>query len=527
MKKTFVSLIRRLIRSKPESASLWHQYIKSPNTHPQIPNVSYAGYRRGEHTIPDVPGPLFDVRSYGAVGDGQTDDTAAFTQAIGEAGRHGGGVVYAPPGNYSISKVLWVHHSGVVIRGAGQQMTTLSFRNPLETAYRMPSSGEWSWTGGLVWFIPQPLLEQLEKSGWGWGKNEGWFDNELLSPVIAHVPRGATTVRVADTHRLRAGDHVLLVMDNPRDSSLLKHMSGDLPEDSYEWGTGDSSLHKQPNYRSFRYPVQIKSVRRRSVVLEQPTRLDLREQWNPRFETLGMHVAESGIEDLSIDMALVEPRPHNRDHGFNGPHFQAALNCWARNITVRNSDNGFGMTSSKGITLSEVNVEGRARHHPFICREQSHDNLIQQFTIAAATTQLPSDSLTHGLNIEGYSSGNVWSKGQMEGTFDSHRRFPFENVRTEITLRNKGVVGGAKNAGPHWGARFCHWNIKVLNGRSYAVRLEEHAPYSAMVGIQGTTKPSQQKPEFSGELHTVTESLDAQPDPINLYEAQLHHRLNG
>ncbi len=520
----FASLVSRFRRDHP-TLSAWERYTRSPNTHPQIPNVSYAGYRRGEEPLPRPSGPVFNVRDFGAQGDGDTDDTRALAAAVTAAGSAGGGVVVVPAGNYLLTGVLWIHHSGVVVRGEGPESTALSFREPLESAYRTPRKGEWSWTGGLVWFIPRQLLNRLEAADWGRRENEGWFDTEELSHVTREVPRGETRIPVADPGRFTAGDHVLLILDNPSDSSLLRHMSGDLPADSYAWGVEDASLHKQPKYRRFRYPVQVKSVQEDSIVLEQPTRLDLRQEWNPRFETLGIHIAESGIEDLRIDMALVEPRPHNQDHGFNGPHFQASLNCWARNVTVRDSDNGFGITSSKGITFTEVTVEGRARHHPFICREQSHDNLVERFTIAEPTTSLPAESLTHGLNIEGYSAGNVWSKGQMEGTFDSHRRFPFENVRTEITIKNKGVVGGAKNAGPHWGARFCHWNISVTNGRSYAVRLEEHAPYSAMIGIQGTKGPSQQKPEFHGDLHTMTESMGVQPQPTNLYEAQLRHRL--
>ena len=42
----------------------------------------------------------FNVRSFGAVGDGKTDDTAAFQKALDAAEKAGGGTVYAPVGNY-------------------------------------------------------------------------------------------------------------------------------------------------------------------------------------------------------------------------------------------------------------------------------------------------------------------------------------------------------------------------------------------------------------------------------------------
>jgi hypothetical protein len=42
----------------------------------------------------------FNVRDFGAVGDGKTDDTRSFQKALDAADEHGGGVVNAPRGNY-------------------------------------------------------------------------------------------------------------------------------------------------------------------------------------------------------------------------------------------------------------------------------------------------------------------------------------------------------------------------------------------------------------------------------------------
>ncbi len=63
----------------------------------------------------------FDVRRFGAVGDGTTDDTAAFQRALDAAGKAGGGVVYASRGNYLFAGHLNVPN-GVALEGIWQSV---------------------------------------------------------------------------------------------------------------------------------------------------------------------------------------------------------------------------------------------------------------------------------------------------------------------------------------------------------------------------------------------------------------------
>src|SRR5689334_4349494 len=51
---------------------------------------------------------IFDVRAYGAKGDGAADDTPAFTKAIAAADAAGGGIVHVPAGEYRIRGSLAV-----------------------------------------------------------------------------------------------------------------------------------------------------------------------------------------------------------------------------------------------------------------------------------------------------------------------------------------------------------------------------------------------------------------------------------
>src|SRR3974390_2853523 len=48
----------------------------------------------------------YDVRAFGAVGDGTNNDTVAFQKAFDAAKTAGGGTVMVPPGNYLIGSVV-------------------------------------------------------------------------------------------------------------------------------------------------------------------------------------------------------------------------------------------------------------------------------------------------------------------------------------------------------------------------------------------------------------------------------------
>jgi len=63
----------------------------------------------------------FNVRSFGALGDGQTDDTAAFQKALDAAAKAGGGIVYAPVGNYFFAGNLNVPNA-VTLAGVWQSV---------------------------------------------------------------------------------------------------------------------------------------------------------------------------------------------------------------------------------------------------------------------------------------------------------------------------------------------------------------------------------------------------------------------
>ncbi|WP_336114218.1 glycosyl hydrolase family 28-related protein [Streptomyces sp. PTD9-10] len=511
--------------------ALWREFTRTPFTHPQIPYVGRAGRRAGSRRLPR-PRPFADVTDYGAVPDGTTDCAPAINRALAAAGRAGGGTVTIPPGTFRIDDVIRVAHPNVVLRGAGSGRTTLyATKNLTELigVYGSRYGGDkssWSWAGGLIWLAPQARWDSLVAAirarawpfeGWTGNRRDEWATLTTVEPAL----RGSWTVTVADPDRLTPGQLVLLRLADDPAHTLLQHMAGGGPGPAaYTW----DDKTKLTSYVPYEWPVRITRVHGRRITLERPLPLDLRPEWDPRLTTHVQELTGSGVAGLTLEAIQTPQSPHLLDKGYNGVVLQCAYDCFVDDVTVRHVDNGFGLVAASACTLRRTRVAGRGSHHPYFCREGSHDNLIEDFTIEQRTVPAPAGTQLHGINVEGLSSHNVWSRGDMRmGTFDSHRGLPFADVRTDITVNNNGRHGGDASAGPLFGARFTHWNIRVTNGRAGLMKIDGLAPYSATVGLGAVTEFDQiDVPDFTGDLHSRLElygTTDA-VRPRNLYDAQ-------
>jgi hypothetical protein len=87
---------------------------------------------------------ILNVKDYGAEGDGANDDTAAIQAAIDACADRGGGVVFLPPGIYSITGTLSMR-TAVTLEGAGVSAWDLYFtsrhKRPAPTELRFSGTG--------------------------------------------------------------------------------------------------------------------------------------------------------------------------------------------------------------------------------------------------------------------------------------------------------------------------------------------------------------------------------------------------
>jgi hypothetical protein len=362
-----------LARDRARAEALLDSFALAPDTHPTLPNVSYAGYHLG--APPAAPATrVVDVKAapFHAAGDGVTDDTQAIRQAL-RAVERGGGVVYFPDGQYLVSDVLFVHGSGTVLRGASRDRTRLVFTRPLAAALG-PNTDDrgdsrWQWTGGLLWFVPRQHYTYPEDGGELRWRGDGPIGAQFLSALTGARARGDRDLEVADAHGLRPGALVVVALD-----------ASDALVDA-GWRR-EPRPGREPDFARVRWPVEVAAVEGHTVRLRQPLRFDLPPSLHPRLEVFpeGALVAECGLERMTIVMRRgPDPEAPPGSAGWNGPFFQDAFHGFARDLTVVDADQVFGAVASKNLSFAGIAAtsSGEGLRAPrFSVRRSSHDVLV-------------------------------------------------------------------------------------------------------------------------------------------------------
>jgi hypothetical protein len=500
--RPFVIAIVLLTGVAPSPAAqfseLWGQQGEKYNPAGVLPDFSFAGYERGEKAIPERAAEV-SVKSFGAAGDGKTDDTAAFKRAIEEAA---GKVIGIPAGRYVLSDVLEIGSANTVLKGAGADKTVLVFVKSLQAL--RPTSAEtgsgkpttaWSWGGGLVWF-----------------KGRNPVGRALAEVEAPGAKRGDTTVPVADASQFEAGQEVAVSVKDDSEGTLVKYIFRDRPEDA----------KKLVGKHSYRYAAKIRETKEKTVVLDRPLRFDLRPEWSASLCAFAPVLQQSGIEDLTFEFPRQPYRAHWEEDGYNAIQFDNCAHCWARRLVIHNSDSGIYL---KGFfcTVSDVVLtanrralpKGETGHHGI--EADGVDNLVTRFQFK--TRFFHEVTVAHAL-------GNVISDGSgMLLTLDHHKGAPYENLFTNLDTGEGGPdiwkSGGPPGVGLHSASGATFWNIR--GKREAGLPPQGWGPAGLVfIGLKGVLRKSEQRAGWHYE--------PIQPgslSPPNLHLAQLARRLGA
>ena len=483
-----------------EVSQLWGTAGEKWSPTSRLPDFSFAGYRRGEEPF-RIPSASISVADFGAKGDGSTDNTDAFKQAI-QAGA--GKLIQIPAGRFVLSDVLEVRTSNLVLRGAGADKTVIIFTNSLETLRPRPvknddgtSTTDWSWAGGLI-MIGNPSAHREEPAG-------------IFTQVTEPAQRGANQLSLAKP-LFKVGDEVSLVLHDTADQGLVKYL--------YHDQTGNIS---GLNHWQCRQIFRIRAASGNEVTLDRGLRFDVRPEWRPTLEPFRPAVTDVGIEEIGFEFPATPYAGHFKESGWNPVAIRAsAAHCWLKNLVVRNGDNGPFVEGAAFCTVAGVRItadpqrkgkDGHSGHHGITL--EGDDCLCTNFSIET--------EFIHDLTVQS-AIGSVFASGRAVNLcMDHHCWASYENLFTDIDAgwgKRLFASGGGSNRGLHTAAGATFWNLR---GRASVAWPKGFGPD----GINLIGLPISNAPALNPAGRWLEKFAPGQLEPADLHAAMLAKRLAG
>lgn len=408
---------------------LFSDYLFNPVSS-SLYDFSYAGYKSGDHPIPDVP-LVASVTDFGAVANDGVDDTAAFQNAINFVSALGGGAVSIPAGvfnfNTQANDSYLLMKDKVVLRGAGQEQ------------------------GGTVLF-----LNNFINSDYGQGlisSEVSAFTNTNML-LTADAPKGSHILNIASTNSLKAGDAIQIRMLNPtvdgiRQNDLSRFLTFPL-EPQTEW---TSYTRFAPFLCFFEIESVISST---SIKIKQPLMYDMLRTWQASVNRLNF-LTQIGIENLRIESNFQGGYSHHKnwevDYGWCGFVLRRIKDSWIRNVTLKNMVWDIKLMESMNVTVENVIIEGLDGHHG-IKMNGSNFCLIQNCYVDAFRT--------HAVGCESGAHANVFTNigvNKKNGMIDFHGGGLSSHNLVENINNSYVNSGGAEENMPHAGQHNVFWNI--------------------------------------------------------------------
>ena len=327
----------------------------------RIPDFSHCGYAGGDRPIPDVKARV-------VVEPGPGDDTQRIQAAIDAVGARPlnadgfRGAVLLSPGEFEVAGQLQLRSSGVVLRGSG-----VGLDGPDADGVEKPSAGTTIVASGAG---RRTLIQVL-------GRPVSDVDlSTATSATDEHVPVGATSLQVASTDGLSAGDMIRIT--RPSTAAWIEALGMHTIYNRWKPGTHDIVWDRV-----------ITSIEGNSVAIDAPITTAIERRFGgaavQRYKR-SARVKNVGIEDVTLlGMAVVEQvgdgAPHqssDEDHAWFGVGMEHARDCWVRGVSFKRFAGGavtLRESTSRVSVVDCISTQpfseiGGFRRHTFFTRGQ-------------------------------------------------------------------------------------------------------------------------------------------------------------
>ncbi len=270
-------------------------YIKDAKGN-RILDFSYCGYKSSEQDIPDVKNVIF-VRH-------QDDDASEIIQrAINYVSSlkpdvYGfRGAVLLDKGVFNIGKSLWIHASGVVLRGSDKHETVL-LKQGVDRSALLHVEG---------------INNQVSKDSF-----------KLISD---YVPVNERTFELNSASTLKIGDRLKIV--RPSTKEWIASIGCDI------FGGGISALGWKPGDMDVCWDRKVTKIEGNNVTIDAPLTAAIDSKFGSatvtKYEWNG-RISDVGIENLTMKSEYDKKYPKDEDHCWTGVSIENAENCWVRQI---------------------------------------------------------------------------------------------------------------------------------------------------------------------------------------------------
>jgi len=508
-----------------------------------LPDFSYAGYRFGNTSLPEIKEKIISATDFGVKANDNLDDSKALQKALKAAHEVSGNVVLLlPAGKIILSDILYIERSDFVLRGAGSgaQGTEIYCPRPMmylkdqeslaELREYLTSTGkrqvekennidlpfsQFAWSGGFIW---TQVRNQRVKS-----YMEKYETPPNIFAKVIKGNRGEKEFLVSDVNRLKVGDVVELELFNKEGEK------GEIIEALY--GNSKTKIGyshwKQPNLALVRQQVEIVAISKNKITIKTPLLLDIK----PNYQALLVewnHLSEVGIEHLRISFPDAPRVAHHIEQGYNGIFLTRLFNSWVQDVTINNAESGILTEEIANVTIKDIVTEGKNIAHYTVEMGGVHNVLVENLKVY--------NKAVHPLSFNTFATKNVYENCEIftDPDLDQHaganHQNLFDNVKVHFDADNSNTYplfagGGANYWKPSHGAYSTFWNINIeVNGaNNFPIELNgmEDGPFARIIGVNGN-RPFSVKYGPDAYIDFINKPMTKIP---SLYYYQLKKRL--